>query len=106
EWIYGSAPENIRQSILQGRPNGMPAYAGVIPEDRVWLIAAYVRSLGPPDARELQDGSPTRLPGSPPEQEGAAEQDPPPDREPPEERVSPSEMEEPPREAPPQREVP
>lgn len=64
-WIYGSAPENIYQSIVQGRPNGMPAYGGVIPEDRVWLIAAYVRSLGPPDPRELQPESPTRLPESP-----------------------------------------
>src|SRR5690606_33035749 len=48
EWIYGSEPENIFQSIVQGRPNGMPTYEGMIPEDRVWMIAAYVRSLGQP----------------------------------------------------------
>ena len=27
-WIYGSAPENIYASIVQGRPNGMPAWGG------------------------------------------------------------------------------
>lgn len=45
EWIYGSNPENIVQSILQGRPNGMPAFGGRLPESEAWKIAAFVRSL-------------------------------------------------------------
>src|SRR4051794_8116437 len=32
EWIYGSNPEQIFATIVQGRPNGMPAFGGKIPE--------------------------------------------------------------------------
>ena len=45
QWIYGSAPENIYATIMQGRPNGMPSFAGRIPNSQVWQIVAYVRSL-------------------------------------------------------------
>ena len=45
EWIYGSAPEQIYNTIVQGRPNGMPSFAGKIPTPQVWQLVAYVRSL-------------------------------------------------------------
>jgi len=45
KWIYGSAPENIYTTIIQGRPNGMPSFAGRIPSYQVWQIVTYVRSL-------------------------------------------------------------
>src|SRR3954471_18759817 len=45
DWIYGSDPQNIRATILEGRPNGMPAFRGKIPDAQVWEIVAYVRSL-------------------------------------------------------------
>jgi cytochrome c oxidase cbb3-type subunit 3 len=45
KWIYGSEPAQIVATILQGRPNGMPSFAGRIPEDQAWQIAAYVRSM-------------------------------------------------------------
>lgn len=45
EWIYGSAPEQIYATIMEGRPNGMPSWAGRIPESQVWQIVAYVRSM-------------------------------------------------------------
>lgn len=54
EWIYGSDPQNIFATIMEGRPNGMPSFRGRIPEDRVWWLVAYVRSLSglvPLDAR-------------------------------------------------------
>jgi len=44
-WIYGSAPANIFATIVQGRPNGMPAFGGRIPEKEVWQLVAYVRSM-------------------------------------------------------------
>ena len=44
-WIYGSSPENIYNTIVQGRPNGMPSFAGKIPTAQVWMLVAYVRSL-------------------------------------------------------------
>jgi len=45
EWIYGSHPDQIYSSIVQGRPDGMPSFAGKIPDYEVWELVAYVRSL-------------------------------------------------------------
>ena len=45
-WIYGSAPEQIFATIVEGRPNGMPSFRGRIPDNQVWQLVAYVRSLG------------------------------------------------------------
>jgi cytochrome c oxidase cbb3-type subunit 3 len=45
KWIYGSAPANIFATIVEGRPNGMPAFADKIPTPLVWQLVAYVRSL-------------------------------------------------------------
>jgi cytochrome c oxidase cbb3-type subunit 3 len=44
-WIYGSRPDQIYSTIVEGRPNGMPAFGGRIPEQQVWQIVAYVESL-------------------------------------------------------------
>jgi cytochrome c oxidase cbb3-type subunit 3 len=44
-WIYGSDPENIYATIVEGRPNGMPSFRGKIPEYQVWQLVAYVQSL-------------------------------------------------------------
>jgi cytochrome c oxidase cbb3-type subunit 3 len=45
QWIYGSEPEQIYATIVQGRPNGMPSYGGKIAATQVWQLVAYVRSL-------------------------------------------------------------
>jgi cytochrome c oxidase cbb3-type subunit III len=45
EWIYGSRPENIFETIVEGRPNGMPAFGAKIVEDQIWQLVAYVRSM-------------------------------------------------------------
>jgi cytochrome c oxidase cbb3-type subunit 3 len=45
EWIYGGESANIFDTIVKGRPNGMPTWGGKIPEYQIWQIVAYVRSL-------------------------------------------------------------
>jgi cytochrome c oxidase cbb3-type subunit 3 len=45
DWIYGGQPENVVQSILQGRPNGMPAFGPKLPASEAWKIATYVEQL-------------------------------------------------------------
>jgi cytochrome c oxidase cbb3-type subunit III len=45
KWIYGSKPENIRATLLQGRPNGMPAFRQKMTDSQAWQITAYVRSM-------------------------------------------------------------
>src|SRR5436305_10861646 len=44
-WVYGSRPENIFETIAEGRPNGMPAFGRKIATDQIWQLVAYVRSL-------------------------------------------------------------
>jgi cytochrome c oxidase cbb3-type subunit 3 len=44
-WFYGSSPQNIYASIVEGRPNGMPSFGGHITEDQLWQLVAYVRSM-------------------------------------------------------------
>ena len=54
EWLYGSEPENIYDTIVEGRPNGMPAWRDRLSNQQVWQLVAYVRSLsgiGPKAAR-------------------------------------------------------
>jgi len=45
EWRYGGSMEQIHATIMDGRPNGMPSFRGKIPDQQVWELAAYVRSL-------------------------------------------------------------
>jgi cytochrome c oxidase cbb3-type subunit 3 len=67
-WIYGSAPEQIFQTIIQGRPNGMPAFGGRIPEQQVWQIVAYVRSLSGQLSKDVSSARSDHMSVSPSEQ--------------------------------------
>lgn len=75
EWRYGGSMAQIHASIVQGRPNGMPAFRDRIPDPQVWQIAAYVRSLSgnvpksaAPSRGETISATPplTRVPQQPP----------------------------------------
>jgi cytochrome c oxidase cbb3-type subunit 3 len=44
-WRYGSEPNHIYTTIVEGRPNGMPSFAGKLPTQQVWQLVAYVRAL-------------------------------------------------------------
>jgi cytochrome c oxidase cbb3-type subunit 3 len=57
KWIYGSQPEQIFSTIVEGRPNGMPSFRGKIPDYQVWQLAAYVRSMS---AQVKSDAAPGR----------------------------------------------
>ena len=46
EWIYGADPENIFDTIVKGRPRGMPSFRGRLGNSEVWKLVAYVRTLG------------------------------------------------------------
>jgi cytochrome c oxidase cbb3-type subunit 3 len=55
-WIYGGRLEQIHQTIVEGRPNGMPAWGGKLPDQQIWQIAAYVRSMSLPQTLAAQHG--------------------------------------------------
>lgn len=57
KWRYGSDPANIFASVAEGRPNGMPAFGKHVPEDQIWQLVAYVRSMS---GQLRSDVAPTR----------------------------------------------
>jgi cytochrome c oxidase cbb3-type subunit III len=67
QWIYGSNAEQIYATITQGRPNGMPSFAGKLPNQQVWKIAAYVRSMGGLTSKDAANGRSDHLKGKKPE---------------------------------------
>jgi cytochrome c oxidase cbb3-type subunit 3 len=44
-FTYGNEPQNIFDTIVKGRPNGMPSWGGRIPEYQIWQLVTFVRSL-------------------------------------------------------------
>ncbi len=44
-WIYGNKPAQIYMTLVQGRPNGMPAFGQVLPDQTLWELVAYVQSI-------------------------------------------------------------
>ena len=56
EWIYGGRLAQIHQTLVEGRPNGMPAWGGKIPDQQLWQLATYVRSLSLPATARGRDG--------------------------------------------------
>jgi mono/diheme cytochrome c family protein len=45
-WRYGGSDVDIFNSIYMGRGQGMPAWGPLLPDQQIWKLAAYVRSLG------------------------------------------------------------
>ena len=68
-WIYGGRLEQIHQTLVDGRPNGMPSWGGKVPDEQLWQLAAYVRSMSLPQTLAAQTGAtPSQTPAPlPPE---------------------------------------
>jgi cytochrome c oxidase cbb3-type subunit 3 len=63
QWKYGGRLEQIRQSIEQGRPNGMPSWGARLSDADMWSLAAYVRSMSLPATLAAQgSGNPSQSP--------------------------------------------
>jgi cytochrome c oxidase cbb3-type subunit 3 len=44
-WIYGSTPAQIYLTIAQGRPNGMPAFGQLLPDNVIWDLVTYIQGI-------------------------------------------------------------
>jgi cytochrome c oxidase cbb3-type subunit III len=44
-FLYGTTPDNIYLTIVQGRPNGMPAWGSLLPNEVIWDLVAYIQNL-------------------------------------------------------------
>ena len=69
EWIYGSRLAQIHQTLVEGRPNGMPAWGGKVPDQQLWQLATYVRSMSLPETIAAErESTPSQTPAPvPPE---------------------------------------
>jgi cytochrome c oxidase cbb3-type subunit 3 len=74
KWIYGSDPQNIFETIVEGRPNGMPSFRGKISDTQVWQIVAYVRSMSGQLSSQVAPGREDHLNAKKPEQSKGQEQ--------------------------------
>ena len=52
-WLYGGNIESIVEGINKGRKNLMPAYKGIIDDDKLHLLTAYVWSLSNKPSSDL-----------------------------------------------------
>jgi cytochrome c oxidase cbb3-type subunit III len=68
-WRYGGEPAAIYATIVEGRPNGMPAFGGRIPDDQVWQLVAYVRSMSGNVRKDVAPSRSDAMSGAPPENE-------------------------------------
>ena len=59
-WVYGDSAAHIFASIAEGRAKGMPAWGTRIPEDQIWKLVAYIKSLRTP-----QEPDPSTVPPEP-----------------------------------------
>ena len=66
KWTYGSNPEQIFATIVEGRPNGMPSFRGKIVDYQVWQIVAYVRSMSGQLSKDVAPGRDDHMAGAPP----------------------------------------
>lgn len=67
EWIYGFAPRNIYDTIVQGRPNGMPSFRSKIPDAQVWQLVAYIQSMSGQTPIDVTPGRSDHMPPHTPE---------------------------------------
>ncbi len=51
-WIYGGDDSHVFDSIAEGRAHGMPSWGGKIPQQEIWQLVAYIKSLRTPDEPE------------------------------------------------------
>lgn len=45
DWMYGDSEAQIFSSIAEGRAHGMPAWGTRLPDDQLWRLVVYIRSM-------------------------------------------------------------
>jgi cytochrome c oxidase cbb3-type subunit 3 len=51
-WLYGNRDDQIFDTIAHGRSKGMPAWGSKIPQNQIWELVTYIKSLGTPQEPE------------------------------------------------------
>lgn len=48
KWLYGDRDDQIYDSIAAGRSKGMPSWGTKIPQNQIWELVAYIKSMRTP----------------------------------------------------------
>jgi cytochrome c oxidase cbb3-type subunit III len=67
KWRYGGRIDQIAASIMEGRPNGMPAWRGRLTEQQIWQLAAYVRTLSGQQRKDAVSARADEMSNTPPQ---------------------------------------
>jgi len=46
EYMYGGSDKDLLESVMDGRPGGMPPFRSALGEKKTWEVLAYIDSLG------------------------------------------------------------
>ena len=65
--LWLGAAEQIFATIVQGRPNGMPAFGSRLNQQQVWQLTAYVRSMSGMASKMLPRHAQDHMQTKPPE---------------------------------------
>ena len=65
DWIYGSSDAEVFASIAEGRAHGMPAWGTKIPQEQIWKLVAYIKSMNSPQEPDPPPPFPGPMPSSP-----------------------------------------
>jgi cytochrome c oxidase cbb3-type subunit III len=63
-WIYGSSDAHVFSSIAEGRAHGMPAWGTMLPQDQIWKLVAYIKSMRTSNEPDPPPPFPGQLPGT------------------------------------------
>src|SRR4051794_30560121 len=74
KWVYGSHPANVFETIVEGRPNGMPSFRGKLTEQQVWQLVAFFQAMSGQSPLASLPSRSDHLRYSPPENNRPAEQ--------------------------------
>ena len=73
KWIYGRQASNIFETIVAGRPNGMPSFRNKIQDAQVWQLVAYVQAMNGQASIDVLPGRSDHMRYSTPENARRAE---------------------------------
>lgn len=64
-WIYGGSDAHVFASIAQGRAHGMPAWGTKIPQEQIWKLVAYIKSMNSSSEPDPPPPFPSVTPSTP-----------------------------------------
>jgi cytochrome c oxidase cbb3-type subunit 3 len=66
KWRYGGDPDSIFETIVSGRPNGMPGFRARLDDAQVWQLVTFVRAMSGQEPPSAEPGRQDHMSVQPP----------------------------------------